>query len=76
MLHSLMVPSSQRVEDKVRRGLDFTCPLPAMDPSWSKVTITKLTRLMSVTGLTLFEKQAYGITSLADGGYRKSGPEG
>lgn len=75
MLYSLMVPSSQRVEDKIRRGLDFTYPLPAMDPSWGKVTITKLTRLMSVTGLTLYEKQAYGI-SLAKESYRKSSPEG
>lgn len=59
---SLMAPSSQGVGDKIRRGLDFTCPLPAMDPSWDKVTITKLTRPMSVTGLTLLEKQAYGIS--------------
>jgi hypothetical protein len=33
-----------------------------MDPSWDKVTITKLTRPMSVTGLTLLEKQAHGIS--------------
>ena len=53
MLLSLMVPSSQGVGDKIRRGLDFT---------WDKVTITKLTRPMSVTGLTLLEKQAHGIS--------------